>query len=566
MAGFVVILKSKNCVRYIQVVSCESGKLNVYRVVRLKPVEGESNVPNVVYWSILFWSYMPAFELNKSELARFLVQFRKFTGRTRSDVGRLLPGVKDNVAGWVPRKEKTTSLDRFEGLASRTGVGRMEPVALSDAYHLASAYDVPFLMLDSLLGTCSSDQQVSHTLDSFVSPQEELGEDELGKLGSSAQYGSGAVYGVPMSRLANCEMSIAHVSLQGSVRTPAATDCHVHPGNELLYIRKGAATLRFPASGMEVALREGDFAHYYSDQPHGMAASKDVDVVVIRFYQMERLGTRLKAIDAVNDLLPRLTEKGFQLGKDDRKLVKNVIGPWFRLYTAQPVWRGLQNHERSHTGMILDAVGLRLMLQESVPAGRSNWDIKELAKRSAELESPWVGGASLRKIVNGRGISSISMDQVTSMSKVFGIPCPLFYPFFFQTVPRCVIVHRDSEDLHELGLTEPEVGDDGSYLMPKRRLAGADSEVVFLKLQAKRSSVPNSHPGFEFVMPLDGNLSVSLDGEAGDIVVKQGSYIQFCSSVEHTIHNTDDSTTTAMIVRSYEAKRRDAAAAVVSSG
>jgi uncharacterized cupin superfamily protein len=92
---------------------------------------------------------------------------------------------------------------------------------------------------------------------------------------------------------------------------------HAHPGDELLLVLAGEIEVRLADSGMDTPLKTGDYAHFYAEQKHGVRnhGPQSAEVLVVRYYQLESLGTRpaflddLKKDEPSKNLLRRVREE-----------------------------------------------------------------------------------------------------------------------------------------------------------------------------------------------------------------------------------------------------------------
>lgn len=524
------------------------------------------------------------YHLSLAELSRFLRVYLEFVGLQPAEVERRLPKKSDkSVAAWVPRCDKKGSLRTF-GKREESSDEQDLWVPVWEAYPLADAYRLPYQMLDSMVGKASSGPFIAGDFSGFLKPQEAPETAAWkGHESNRPRAGLGYSYGVPHSRLAGSNLAIVRVRLGSQGETSGskgnskkkpdpkaaaakgATNGHVHLGDELAYVISGQAQLVFDHSGVSTLLGPSTLCHFYAEQPHQFVqvGPEPCEIIVIRLYQLEPLGTRLRAMKATQEMLKRL-KTHYELDNTDRKTLRDVIGPWFLQYTAQPHWDGHPVlSDKKHTRELYDAVGFSLLLREYEATyskeGKRFLDLEAVTKRSQE--EGWLGKTSLHNLIHCEDPPFIDLNNLSVMAKVFEIQEPLLYPYFFPTVPRCVVV-KEGECV-----PFPAAGQKCQYLMPKRKLAGSDTAIAILELNEEAKTVENRHPGFELLIVLSGQITVrfprpqmeaqqepgkSDQDEIVECTVKEGGFIHFRSKDYHIVSNTGKGKARILLVRSYE--------------
>src|SRR5262249_7309462 len=163
-----------------------------------------------------------------------------------------------------------------------------QQLRFSEMRNLTRNLGIHPLLLDPLLSKSVSQQCLSIHLptgppDGVGAHTEACAVGEFRQAGEKGgeSYGSGR-YAIPTGRLASTDAAFVYVILDPK----AHSDDHHHPGDELLFVLKGSATVYLRGSGSEIELQEGSYVHFYSEQTHAAYNYSDTEahLFIVRFY------------------------------------------------------------------------------------------------------------------------------------------------------------------------------------------------------------------------------------------------------------------------------------------
>lgn len=428
-------------------------------------------------------------------LSRLLKAFRQRRGEPRQAVELRLP-------------------DRLKGLESPRSRDELF-LSVTDLHEIAKAYDVHRLMLDPLLTRPESGPVVVGRCSEFMNVSQLPGETHLGV---------SATYTIPQASLKDTDdVAFVHLTLgEGGY-----SDVHDHPGEELMYVRKGQIELRFMDSGQWTRLEKGAYCHFYSEQLHGAwnVGAGDAELFVIRFYQLAEFGTRLQVLHDLTELM-----KDLSLGRTTKRsthLLARVIADMGS--NVDPFGGGGTDRSGAE---VLDRFGmgrfLRLVCSSRFQGGEKSLSLKE-------LEGLGVPGFTRSKIDRlHNGLAPVRRDELPSLEALYGVPAFLFFNYLYPSFKNAISVRLDDyAEVPRDFITSEGV----TYSVPRRRLSDTDLALARVVLKPGASTPPNRHPGHELILVLRGEVGVRAGGSAGAIVLAANQYAHYSSVASHRVEN-----------------------------
>ena len=414
---------------------------------------------------------------------------------------------------------------------------------------LAEAYSVSPLMLESSVVDSYEGSRLVQSLTGFQM-HEFPGRNSTG-------YGGECTYSVPRRGLTGSAAEFVRLEF----REDGFADPHEHPGEELAFVRHGRVEYEFPDSGARIGLEEGDFIHFYSEQPHFARRAKDLhkdaksELLIVRLHQLDDSGTRARITDATEHVYSALRKRDARLSHSLKKEFTEIVDPAFR--QAGPARSG-----RVDTSVRQNVPGLGRWLRHYAAASELSESI--LAERAAaegldlpssfftHLHRSTFSESDLRRISQPVAASESAglLDETLlgELSRIYRVEPILLRGFLFKAVDDLVIV-RQSEDLRFFTHDScHDIPDGARYGLPKRTLANADESLIFIELQPGVASPWNQHPGEEFVYCLSGTAEVRFD-DPPHCPLSPGEYAHFRSDDRHAVVNPGSETCRVFAIR-----------------
>lgn len=441
--------------------------------------------------------------LYTKRLGRTLKAHRRHKGVTRKLVkGRLLDFLRErgDEPGW----------DQFRALVDR-GVIELEErglagqtVYMPDVQLLADAYHIPELMLDP-----ARSKPVERSMSIYGSPDFLQLEQE-----DALFYGDGTQYFIPESQICETE-SIAIVRLRldgGEMRlkqkkdSPAHSDSHSHPGEEILFVEDGELEMRFVESGLYTRLGKEDFIHFDASLGHGAwnLSPHASTCSIVRFYRPEHLSHRATYVHT-------RTRTSNTAPSNDKGRVK----------------------QREVLNRRAFASFLKLLNSDRFRGSGRKRSLSELIDRAKEKGSLF-SRSKLDRIQ--RGQTRVLEDELPELAEIYDIEPIALYDFLVPDFNSAVSVHG----LDDMNRIEADFLPEGvSYWLPRRRLGSSKTMIAVLTLEPNCATRPNRHPGQEIISVLGGD-EVELQLGAERAKVKKGCLAHYWSYSKHSVQNVGD--------------------------
>ena len=408
------------------------------------------------------------------------------------------------------------------GRLERGGKGRVE-FSKTDWHLLAEAYGLPRLMLDPLRVPSTDVKCFTPRCDSLVALGVEGGDE----------YGESVRYLAPPEKLEGTTEA-AFVLLQ--IEPGGRSQIHAHPGDELLLVLEGTIEARLDTSGLAVRLSAGDYLHFYAEQRHGVTnpLSRRAQVLVIRFYQIERSGTRDEHIRQIRQT------------RHDRNVTRRV----FREMVAMLTPTDLREVELS-TGEVRDRSGLGRLLQllttERFRGAGQQLSVRQLSDRMRRQKRPRTA-SKIDRMHHGQ--AAVSADELELIADVYGTEPLLLYEFLYPAFRPTIAVQKRGD---WRAVPPSLLGSSAcSYQVPCRRLADSDLGVAHLILPPGTTTPVNRHPGHELIVPLRGRARVCLANESWDIAEGEHLFAHYSSEIAHQVINEEREPVEMLVARFYE--------------
>lgn len=169
----------------------------------------------------------------------------------------------------------------------------------------------------------------------------------------------------------------------------------------------------------------------------------------------------------------------------------------------------------------------------------------------------------------GRGDLAVTKDALPWIAEQFGVYEPLLAEFLLPAVFPTAVVRTnqagllapgESGDWLELsdllGYPDPSLDEGVQYHVPKRSLACSDVSIAWLVLDSGHITPVHAHPGWELLVPLDGQLTVEFPGKESSASVTSASdrILIFRSDSDHVVCNTTTRPANVLVLRCYEAR------------
>lgn len=362
--------------------------------------------------------------------------------------------------------------------------------------------------------------------------------DKPDDVGVTEHYGRNASYANPKSRLIGSEdIALVHLTLHPG----GVSDVHQHPGDELMLVLDGSVLVELPELGLCTELRRGDFIHFYAEQCHAAKCTGETTatVLVIRFLQLEELGARYTLhSDATSG--DNWTNKEF-VGRIRQEFLQMLMP--FRLIDSN----------RQPGAEVVDRVGLARLLQ--AVAKSNGHSPEDLVRRACEIAPELkIDVGKINRLAAAK--SPVLESLLPTMAHIYGTyPAVLFD--YMHPIHRPVIQVRWSDDANGSGewAMIPEVFVDSpavTYKVPVRRLAHSDMSISYLSMKRGAKTDPNSHPGFELILPLAGSVTIEQKNKTHVLKYESHLYAHFASDEFHRVSNDDCDEAKLIVIRFYK--------------
>lgn len=360
----------------------------------------------------------------------------------------------------------------------------------------------------------------------------------------------------------------------GRKQLPPHTNPHVHPGDEYILVRRGSIHLRLDNSGTFTVLDEGDYVHFNAEVPHSLWNLHRVvcEAIVVRFFQLERHGTRAKqsaVLDEIRERLDKLgdlydegasgpsTESLAKIARDKDAEGRELLALWDQIHAwvrdrTRPPRDRLRSRESSRK--LLDHVGLSAFMtaffaQEFPEDQNPNAmrpaenSLRQWYRQHTRQEHDWGARVAFRKLLRAylkdifgeqadqfeqylTGVShpgNTDSDDVTNLSllaKKLRIPRILLDGYLAPPVMRTVVVRGATRSEKQYGFDyipdpDPDANNarNAKYWIPARTLVNSDMSITLLAHAGSSTQSEtdwNRHPGFEVLIPLRGSVQVEF--------------------------------------------------------
>ena len=408
--------------------------------------------------------------------------------------------------------------------------------------NLAETFKIHVLLLDPLFSHAVEAEGVALSLNRDFVP---IGDAR------DKRYGRGVQYKIPWKRLADTDAVLAFLDLPPQTKS----DVHSHLGDEFLFVISGEVVIAFEDTEVSTTLGQGDYIHYYAEQTHAAAnvTLNPAELFIVRFYQLRTEGTRQGIKRAVDDAV---SEAPSLAGKTK---IPPALVPWLRAMSSIPVpiggvpteseWSRKPNEQRPR--LVKDTAGLGRFLEE-VRVMRAHSSYKMVCDASGE------SAEYHRQLENG--IAEVPCADLCNIAEWYGVQEMLLHNYICPAFPHVVAVR---------GLTSPSISKDfaavaeqvteGSsvkYGLPRRNLMYSDMSINLTMLKPNQATLANAHPGFEFVMPLEGVCKVVFEssGTVFRASAHERGYVHYSSEQLHRVV-TESEPARVLVIRFYRDRR-----------
>ncbi len=221
---------------------------------------------------------------------------------------------------------------------------------------------------------------------------------------------------------------------------PPHTHPHIHTGDELILVRKGNVSALLDNTGAFVDLTEGDYIHFTAEIPHSLwnVWREPAEVLIIRFFQLDRQGTRVTQLEALDKIFNGMTKlkSMYKIAEDNPEALKLLsheqgksalrtagkklldlwqdVEAWVHDRTRPPYDR-LRDSGRQPRRRVLDSVGLMSFLKnylgQEYPSSVYITSITDGDRATAERSSAALANASTADTVWCK--PTFSIEQLT---------------------------------------------------------------------------------------------------------------------------------------------------------
>jgi quercetin dioxygenase-like cupin family protein len=479
----------------------------------------------------------PQHEVSPTKFKNFLVAMCEPEGITPTERNRLVQGWKDgNRFANMTLKPRNEFDDFFRQISNNK-----PRLSLAEMRGLTTYMGIHPLMLDPLLSEPYTGDGLELSLSDFILP--EVPPDE--------SHGLNAHYAVPPKRFSDTDASFIFLKLDGDGRS----DVHHHPGDELMFVVEGEIEVRLHDSGLRVGLKQGEVSHFHAEQTHSavnVSKDKPAYIFIIRFYQM--LATPS----------PRMPRTRQQMRENLRRVLGGMKG---ELTASAKGWvlQALANRsvddlkEQTHT-VIRDRLGLARMIR-ILPNPQRRAESEFLNRIGIALNKKY---RKLDDLLNDLEIGElmVSDEVLRDLSGLYrDVYDLLFLRFLFPGVPGAMVFRPDDRedgiDVAQLKLKNLVAIPEGvAYTLPRRSLSCSDIAISLLALKPEKGTRWNQHPGYELLLPLEGEAEIQLGHDRKRppyrISADEGRLAHYHSEKLHRVSNpASDMAARILVIRFY---------------
>jgi quercetin dioxygenase-like cupin family protein len=469
-----------------------------------------------------FARYTPGHLVSQNVLASMLASFREDRNEPRKKLAARAAMFLQSPSR-ADRYTPGSLVDRFRHrgiLGIEDDSHAQIPVTYGDFCFLHDVYEIDWPLLLSALSSPS--ESVVAEWNDFIQVVNDPSEDR------------GISYHVPSDSLRDSHgVSVARLVIQPN---QGKSLVHQHPGEEIMLVLKGSIFLRFLATGLSVHLAAGSLLHFHSDRLHFATALGDEEahVVVIRLPRSKR-----REEHVVTTRRKHLT---------DDELIQLGRRSWQR-NASQPIETAIQGAATfwSSQRQCIDRKGFALLLDQIRSSEfRGDEGYLSIEKLAASRHSSTLGFNTTKYHRLHHGSTKIILAEAISLAPVYNIQSLFVLDFFLPHYGPAIAI--DQKDWIPVP-SKVAMGNGSSYELPFRRLLDSDTSISRLTLLPNSATEMNRHPGQEFLIPLEGEVTIrisnSLRGSLRDGIA------HFCASDKHQVSNDSSNVTRALVIRLY---------------
>ncbi len=509
--------------------------------------------------------------------ARFLTEQCDADGMSEADRNQKLKawvGARERLRDRIPFS--TAPFKEFFAYfdAARPDRQKVAPLTFDEMVQLARSLGIHRIMLDPLRSSVSSAEGLvlSFASETDAGPSSTpgagaacvrgefwpVGPDESNATTQSGDrpYGHGASYSIPNVRLDGTDAAFVRLQLEpGGYSTQ-----HHHAGDELCVALKGTVDVALVDSGVTFTLHPGDYAHFYAEQTHAVAnASKEpAEVFIIRFYQADKANSR-----------QQLRRELWRLARREGQPGALALGWMLAAAADRSAPPATSSHGARIPDEVLNRLGLAQLLGRLPLAGsrREKYLKKWGRARGNPASAEWHDALQ-------RNLARVTRKQLVEVAELYEIFGFLAFEFLFPGVPRQIVVARrrddrlgggsngDWVDMRDIEASlpgaVPQAVEGVKYEVPIRCLACSDILITRVTLQPGMTTLDNSHPGCELLLPLAGSAVVEyVDGPNEKLcqVTAPGELAHYNSDRMHRVCNKGDEPTELFVIRFFGESR-----------
>jgi quercetin dioxygenase-like cupin family protein len=343
-----------------------------------------------------------------------------------------------------------------------------------------------------------------------------------------SDYGRGGTqYRIPWCRLPRTGGVLGTLTLDPK----AASDAHLHPGEEWCVSLSGAAELRLGRSGI-VNLNAGDYCHFDADQMHSAANTGDrpAHIFILRLYA-----------DA-NSTKDRVRDRWGGLDKEGDKLP-----PWLNPLAHKPALEGGSEavEDLFGFGEFLRHIGLTRGWDQVVERWRSAHPGRTIEQCNEDL----------KRLEEGH--ENVTAADLPDIAMAYSTPEVLLHSFLAPSLPGAVTVRGLFNDpLPDHEFRSVDLGGGTAYWLPRRNLRYSDLSTAVVRLEPGAGTPHNDHPGLELAIPIRGRVVARFpeDGQAFSASTPRELLI-YSSERTHCVCNETDAPAEAVLIRFRSSKQ-----------
>lgn len=408
-------------------------------------------------------------------------------------------------------------------------------LSIDEMRDLMTALRLHSLMLDPLLSRPWISDCLELHLDSFVLPIEY----------ANHHSGHGSRYAIPQNRFLETDAHFIFLEIEPK----GVSDIHRHPGDELTLVLGGEVEFLLHSSGIRIRLHPGELVHFNAEQTHSLINPSEIDssyLLTIRFFPMDGSTSITRPFTRQQIL----TELRSNLQSSECHISSTVRGWLLQSVTSRlPKEPNFEAHDT-----IQDPYGLARFLR-TLPLPLPENQKEFLHRISSHLDEDWPTMEDFFSALEASTIEfprTILTDLRGPYKDVYEL---LLLRYLFPAVSGVIVFRpKDSKDAVDLdAVAGIQAG--ASYRVPRRHLACSEVSIAQLTLDSQRGTVWNRHPGYEVIIPLEGEAEVWLRASPTSEVAKhivsagQRRLAQFKSDTQHRIWNYSKTPMRLLVVR-----------------